>query len=1121
MLHFITGRAGSGKSTHVRSLLKDYAGAGMSGMTLIVPEQASFVTEREMLRLLGPRDAEKVDVLSFTRLAENVLSNLPHGRLPKIDDGGRAVLMSLALDGVTEKLNVYKKQGKSTSVVNELIKLSDEFKRCAVTPLDLLKVSGAMEDCLLKTKLNEISVVLEAYEALVSQRFEDDRDLLTLLYGALPESGCFKGKVVAIDEFSGFTRQEYNVIERILPQAMDVYVTLCTDDVFTREDGSFAYITRTAQKLIDAANRANVSVATPDKISDKGIKKPDALLALDRSLFEAQDEPFECEADMVTVCTADGIYDECAFVAAEIKRLLREENYRCREIAVIARNADTYEASLKSAMKKCGVPVFEDRRQPVITQPLVTLIRAASDIAANGFDCDRLMRFLKTGLTDVSEEDVCTLENYALMWGVSGEKWLSDFTGNPDGLGAEMTQDCLERLEKINHIRAKSVASVKAFRDFIRDTDGEGFAAAVYELLVALGSGERLKALAVKLEETGEPVLALEQERVWNLTMEMLDLIAVTVGKTRLSPRRLAEIFDIILNTKTLGSIPQGLDETAIGSADRIVTSSPKAVFIVGANDGVFPKDPVMRGMLNDTDRKKLRELGLELYDSGEYRVIYEHFLVYKSLTSASQRLYVTYTLSDADGSAAAPSDFVRELTTLFPNCRQVETSNLAQSILPEGLAPAFEQVCLNRRAGGEVYKAVRRVLSNRDDYKAKLAALDRATENKPFTIDDRTIARSLFGGNLYLSASRVERYHQCPFSYFCQYGLSAKPRKRAEFDPSQQGSEIHFVLENILRRFGKDGLLKMTPQKRADEVKKLLDSYLSDKLGGGDNSERFTYLYNRLAKTLCEILERLVLEFSVCSFEPVDFELKIDLDGDLKPYEIKLDNGDAIVIRGSADRVDKFDDGGRQYVRVVDYKSGAKTFLLSEALNGLNLQMLLYLFAIWENGGQRYGGEIMPAGILYMPAKAVFTGTDRDADEKTVSAQKAKSLKMNGMLLKNELVIAAMDSSGSGTFIPAYIKKDGELKGTLITLEQLGKVRAETDNLLREMAGALHDGQIPALPVSAPHGGKSVCDYCDYKSVCGHESDSPVRTIERFKHDDCLKLLEGGEVKVETDVDD
>ncbi len=389
----------------------------------------------------------------------------------------------------------------------------------------------------------------------------------------------------------------------------------------------------------------------------------------------------------------------------------------------------------------------------------------------------------------------------------------------------------------------------------------------------------------------------------------------------------------------------------------------------------------------------------------------------------------------------------------------------------------------------------------------AKLEALDRVVSNVPMAIKDRQTAEKLFGKNLYISPTRAESFYKCPFSYFCKFGLLAKLLQKAEFDSMQQGTEVHFVLEKILREKGRDGLLAMTAEQRLQEVKRVLDDYLVDRLGGGEKPKRFDYLYARLAKTICEILERLVLEFSACSFVPVDFELRIDSDGDIPTYDVVSEGGSRVSIRGSVDRVDKFEIDGKSFIRVIDYKTGGKSFSLSDVLGGLNLQMLLYLFAIWDNGTDRYG-EVVPSGILYMPAKAQFIGTQRDADSSTAALQKAKALRMNGMLLKNDSVVLAMDSSGTGVYVPAYFTSKNELKGTLISLDQLRKLKNKTDALLGEMADMLHSGKIVVLPVGgSAH--KDTCKYCDYKSVCGHEDDSPVREVEGFAHADALAMLE------------
>ena len=363
----------------------------------------------------------------------------------------------------------------------------------------------------------------------------------------------------------------------------------------------------------------------------------------------------------------------------------------------------------------------------------------------------------------------------------------------------------------------------------------------------------------------------------------------------------------------------------------------------------------------------------------------------------------------------------------------------------------------------------------------------------------------------MFLSASRVESYYKCPFAYFCKFGLLAKPRKSAQFDSAMQGTEIHFVLETLLRRHGRDGLLSMTRDERQAQIDAILDDYLLEMLDGAEQTKRFLYLYNRLRKTMGEIVERLVLEFSVCDFEPVDFELKIDRDGDVDPYVTEVPGGGTVQIRGSVDRVDKLELNGKTYIRIVDYKSGGKKFALSDVLGGLNMQMLLYLFAIWQNGADYYGEPIVPAGILYMPAKASFEKLPRDVSPEEAALVKAKSMRMNGMLLDDSIVLLHMDNGESGCFIPV----DAKHKDHLISLHRLTVLKQETEKLLCEMAQKLRSGDVDALP--ARNNDKyNACAFCDYRSVCGREDDMPEREIPAIKHADCLKILEEKEAQTD-----
>lgn len=1113
MLQFIIGTAGAGKNAKLTELASQTAMRESNPVLLIVPEQASFYYEKRMLQMLTARHADSVEVLSFSRLAETLL---PERRKPSVDEGGKAVLMSMALEAMSEKLNIYRRYAKSLSVANELLKLSAEFKRCMIAPSELLKTAGAMEDCFLQKKLTEIALILETYDALVAQSYVDDTDELTRLAQSLKETPSLRGRTVFVDAFSGFTAQEYAVIEQMLCQADAVYVSLCTDSLHASSQvdlSAFAYVRRTAERLLHLARRHAVTVKAPISVGETAyrFRKP-SLHAVERIFAASKLQTYTKRAPQITVVNAPDVYRECAYTATAVKKLLREERYRCREIAVLFRDADTYEKPVRAALAKCGVPVFEDKRQPILNQPLVSLVRGLCAIASEGFSTENLMQILKTQLYGMAQEEISALENYALLWNIRGRQWLSPFAANPLGLGEKETQETAAQLETLNAIRERAVAPIAKLCADLHETTGESYVRRLYGFLERQNVRVYLKDLALGLQERGEPVLAMEQERIWEIVMEIFDMFARTLGDKPVTPSRFAQLLDVVLQTRSLGNIPQGLDEVTVGDADRTVTMSPRAVFVLGAQEGVFPRTPSAGGLLTATDRKQLQDMGLELYDFGEIKVSEERFLVYKTLCSAAERLTVSSCSVAEDGSAQCGSEIIRNLSVCFPKARYVDVRRLSPLAQIESDATAFEQLCLRSREQDDYFASLSAYFSEDALWAARVQSLKRLRTHSPtaFSIESKQLSEKLFGKNMYLSASRVESYYKCAFAYFCKFGLNAKPRKTAQFDAALQGTEIHFVLETLLRDIGKERLLSMTPAERQAEIDKLLDGYLQTELSGAEQTKRFLYLYNRLRKTLGEIVERLILEFQVCRFEPVDFELKIDRDAPIPPYETQLPDGGTVQIKGSVDRVDKLELDGKTYIRVIDYKSGGKKFALSDVLGGLNMQMLLYLFAIWENGADYYAHPIVPAGILYVPAKAQFEKLGRDVSDEEVAIKKAKSMRMNGILLDDETVLLGMDESRSGCFIP--VDKKGK-SDSLISLHRFAELKKETERLLTQMAQNLQSGKIEAVPATVKNH-TQICTYCDYRSVCMREDGMPQREVVSMKHTDCLQYLDDREAQ-------
>ena len=1091
----ILSRALGGKTTYIHNRIEELVNSGSGeNIILIVPEQYSFATERMMLEKLGASKAGNVEVLSFTRLATAVFNTLGWDKGKHLNEAGKILLMGRALGQCADKLKVYSKSANSPSVVREMLALSEEFCQCAVSVGDIENAMNHMEDGLLKSKLGDISLVLSVYQSYISDGYFDESALLTALAQRLSGSGWFNNKTVFIDAFRGFTAQELEVIGQILSQADDVYVSITAPDLTDKgTDDIFYHTKKTAKKLQKQAAMQNVPVAKPVILERSTDGRDEALCALENDFLSPTAQVFSGDCSSITLCAAPDMRDECAYVAAKIKRMLRTGEYQSRDIAVIMRDEQTYAQPMKSALVKCEVPAFEDKRQPIINQPLITLVRGALRIADKGFETDSVLRCLKTGLCSLDTQQVSELENYTYLWQINGGRWLEDWTSNPDGFG-EPTQGQEERLEQLNELRKKAVEPLLAFRNAMKNATGRGAAKSVFELLCDLNTAENLKNLAIELEESGELAIALETERIWDMLCELLDTAANALGDSPVSAEQFCSMFDLMLSTCTLGEIPQGLNEITVGGAHRIRPVSPKVVFILGANAGAFPLSPSQDGMLNVRDRESLAKAGLETATFGEESVAEERFIAYNACCGASEKIIISYPSKGADGSELTESEIVTFVREHFPSCERVDTLSVDKLELVEGKAPAFELTATLMRSGGELYDSLREYFSLDSEYSGRLKALDSVAGQKTFKIESGDTARALFGENLNLSPSRAETFYRCPFSYFCRYGIDLRERKPATFDPLQKGTVIHLVLEKMLSSYTPEQLSALSKQERLAKVKEIMDEYLSKYLDRSKRSERFIYLYERLARSVDEVVARLAAEFMCSDFRPVDVELGIAYDGEIAPYTLKMPSGGSVRFSGKVDRVDSAVVDGQKYIRVIDYKSSGKPFAVADVLSGLNMQMLIYLFTIIKNGVHRYG-ESLPAGVLYMPAKAPAATISRDAD---VSPEKAKQkdCRMQGLLLENSGVVLAMENSGEGVFIPAKIDKNGEVKGSVIRLEELSKLWGRVDSLLIDMGEELHKGNISALPAEGKRY-KDICSKCEYWDICTHEDDMPLREID------------------------
>ncbi len=1109
MLHLIFGRAGSGKTEYARRLLQEKASSGENSLYFLVPEQYSFESEKALQRVLGAKSLS-VEVLSFTRLVDRVQREYGGMAGRRLTESGRVLLMSQALGRVADSLELYRRQTENSEFIALMLHMAQECKMNGVQPAQLLTAAQLMADGTLKRKAQETGLVLTEYESLVCKSFLDPLDDLARLKNQLAEHPFFAGATVVLDSFKGFTAQEFWVLEQIMAQSADCVITLCADTLDDPEHGTglFSGVRKTARKLVELARRHRVAIAPPVTLSPGARFCTQSLAAVEAHAFRiGKPEPQQPDGSVVTA-SAVNAYEESQWIARTILRMVQSGEFRCRDFAVVVRREEDYAGILDEMLHRYGIPYFMDTPRPVDDSPLMAFVLSALEAVAGGMDGDSLFRCLKTGLFGFSVEEIAKLENYTFIWGIDRGGWFAQWKNPPDGFADSLSEEDAQRLAELNELRERICVSFSALRDGLKNATGKSAAVTIYTFLQQTGAQQNLAESSRQLREDGRDTIADDQLRVWDLLMELLDQLAAVLGEEPLEAGRVLRLLQLAVSAAELGHLPQSLDEVTVGGAERMRPAGPRVVFVAGANQGVFPAPPGSGSVFNDEERKQLDALGVTLAQSDDENAVDERFLAYTALCCASERLFVSWVQASIGGEAMLAGEIATQLRMLFP---QLQTEACAAD--PENPATMGEAA---QTLAAEYFRntprraALQRALSDSPDAVPLLDAMQRASKGVSQAIEDRETARALFGKQLRLSPSRVEKFYQCPFQYFCQYGLGAQPRRQAKIDSLEYGTMIHFVLEKVLRS-------RSEGDKEADlplgkQVHNLLEEYLNTRLGGReDKTERFLCLFERFESVAVLLLRAILAELEQSSFVPADFELPIgtgDGGDGIESLHLPLPDGGSVEIFGKVDRVDVMETEQETFVRVIDYKTGIKKFALSEVLSGINMQMLIYLITIWKNGGSRYAAEpgaVVPAGVLYMPARSPKIEGVRNEEEQDAAQRRLAAMCMSGIVLDDARVIGGMEPDAKGTFIPVRYRKDGtpDARSQVISLARLGRLSQKIEKLVCNMGTELHNGRVAAAPV------EKACDWCSFSTVCGRNEDALPLELPSLSNQQVFELLD------------
>lgn len=1085
MLQFIFGRAASGKTTAVVSRLKELSESGKEAI-LIVPEQFSFDTERDVLHALGDKNAFKISVMSFTRLCDEVERQTGGGCGAILENAHKLILLNRAIRLSASELKLWKRYTPFSGFVSALLESIEEFKLNAVTPEQLRAAALVTDSSVLSAKLCDTAAIMSCYNALISERFIDPSDKLAHLADLLLEYRFFENKIVFLDSFKGFTGQQYKIIERIASQASEITVCLPLDSF--EPDGAevFSNIRKTAERIRRIAAKHGIE------------QKKDIFLGGEyfrgRSIASAEhilSGGKGTENDgTVMICRADTIYDEAEFAARTIRRLVRKNpEYRFRDFVIIARSTEAYEEAVASACERNGVSCFYDVKFPLSGFPPAAGLIAALE-AVNGYETEQILRYLKSGIGPLSEEDVSDLENYTALWGINGTDWLKKWDMNPNGFVSEADtvheSKSDDELQRLNHLREQAVNPLIKLSERLCGSIEE-IIRAIYGFFSVCRVSDKMRRLYSELKERGSFTEADALRQSWDELAALLQGFAECYGeKTEFS--EFCEALKKTIDLVSIGTAPQMLDQVTFGAADRIRPARPKFAFILGANSGVFPKNLTASGLFANAERKSLIEMDIEIPDRGIAAAIDEEFLVYTNFCCASDRVYVSYSRTSSKGESAEPAAFVELLSSTLGITAVSEPTALSVESLPETENSAFSEGCKRYSTAKSEGITLFSALQSSADGARRLKAVLNTGKLSDIRLSKAT-AGKLYGEKINMSASRLDTFYRCRFRHFCRYGLKTKTPQPADINAGQRGLIVHYALQKLIEAYGKR-MCNLSDEQIVNAIKSYVSEYLTA-IPGYTSAETpyLRFLSENIARSTGEVAIHLKKEFLQCEFEPCACEFHFGDDygnSAVIPF-----SGGELHLNGMIDRIDTYSG----YLRIVDYKTGSRSFRLSDIIIGQNMQMLMYLYAVLKD--KKFSGNL-PAGILYMPAK-------RDKGDE-------KQLKMNGLIAADEQLVCAMEKKNAGEFVPKLkLTADGEIdsKTSSAFVPQKGfeAIFAYLEKKLKSAGEDILAGDISIAPVNGAGKGGKACEYCDFAAVCRIE-DEPIRQAATYNNEQVLKII-------------
>ncbi len=1115
-LRFCFGPSGSGKSHRIyEEIMHRAAEEPGRNFLIIVPDQFTMQTQKDLVMRSDRDGILNIDVLSFGRLSHRILEEVGTKEMPVLDDTGKSLVLQKVAADLKEQLPAMGSLLHKQGYIHEVKSAISEFMQYGISTQDMDKlIASAQKRGALAMKLKDLKTLYRGFQDYIRDHFITTEETLDVLRRSLSKSKILQGSVVVFDGFTGFTPIQNRLIQELMRVCAETIVTV------TIGEGEDPYRMDGEQKLFHLSKKtvadlekltAEAEVERGEDLFVKGgpnrFAKAPALNYLEQNLFRYQYEPYTEEQQEIHMFEALSPREEVHQTALYIRHLIREQGMTYRDIAVVIGDLEGYASYVETEFGQLEIPCFLDRTRGIVLNPMIEYIKSALQLYIKDFSYDTVFHFLRSGMADISREEIDELENYVIRTGARGYRTYSRLftrrTEEMQGNAAESEQ-AEETMERLNRIRQQFMDAVEILHMESREKAGD-YVSHLYDFLEQNQVQQKLLNYQQQFEKEGDLSRAREYAQIYRLVMDLLDQIYELLGDEEISRQEFADILEAGFGEITVGTIPQNVDRIVVGDMERTRLKQVKVLFFLGVNDGNIPKNASKGGIISDMDREFLIESGTEMAPSPRQQMYIQRLYLYLNMTKPSEQLYLSYAKVNSEGKGIRPSYLIDTVRKLFPTMsveypqnrsrleqiegRQEGARYLAEELREyvEGTLPEEE-----RQNFYLMYRAYEADAAGRD--RLTRAAFRRYKESGL----SRIVARALYGQQLENSVSRLETYAACACRHFLQYGLSLQEREEFGFEASDMGTVYHAVLENFAGKLAESNLTwwDFTEDFATKAVKESVEAYAATY---GEtvlySSARNEYAITRMSRILTRTVLTLQQHLKQGSFQPDDYELSFRFAEDLDSIHVDLSEDEKMHLQGRIDRIDVSEDAEHVYVKVIDYKSGNKKFDLAALYYGLQLQLVVYMNAALEMESRKHPDkEIVPAALLYYHIDDPTIETPVELTDEQINEQILAKLRMNGVVNSDPEVVERLDRymQDKSVVIPVEKKKDGSFsaRSGILSREEMQLVSSYVDAKIRGIGREILDGKIAANPYEK--GNEEACTYCAYKKVCGFDGSIP-----------------------------